>query len=216
MLGTANTSPFSQWSFGIYLSRMLPILLITLLFFVSFLYSGQEQKVRRITDITPVDQKQLGLLRCGAIIVGFVCIFAVSVYVSLWFYGVNFRYADFSHFLQPALLTLIPAMLFVLGIGIMIGKIHPALIYALMPLVFLLGYLPIPNALDLFGSSFFQKMPLSLPIGTEGEPAFTVPFSVWIGKIMYAAIGVLLITKGVTRKSDRTQQIHKAKAETSI
>lgn len=216
VLGTANTAPFSEWSFGMYLSRMLPILLITLLFFVSFFYSRQEQEVRRITDTTPMDQKQLGVLRCGAMMVGFVCISVVSVGVSMWFYAVNFRYTDFTHFLLPALLTLIPAMLFVLGIGIMIGKIHPALIYAVMPLLFLLGYLPIPNALDLFGSSFFQKMPLSLPIGTGGEPAFTVPFSVWAGKTMYAAIGAILIFLGVIRKSDRTQQTHKTKAETSI
>ncbi|WP_304507405.1 hypothetical protein [Anaerotignum sp.] len=216
VLGTANTAPFSLWSFGMYLSRMLPILLITLLFFVSFLYSRQEQEVRRITETTPMDQKQLGLLRCCAIMVGFVCISVVSVGVSLWFYAVNFRYTDFSHFLLPVLLTLIPAMLFFLGIGVIIGKIHPAFIYMLMPLVFLLGYLPMPNALDLFGSSFFQKMPLSLPMGAGGEPAFTVPFSVWIGKTMYAAIGVFLIIWGVTCKSDKTQQTHKVKPGTSI
>jgi ABC-2 type transport system permease protein len=211
VLGTANTAPFSEWSFGMYLSRMLPILLITLLFFVSFFYSRQEQEVRRITDTTPMDQKQLGLLRCSAMMVGFVCISVVSVGVGLWFYAVNFQYTDFSHFLLPGLLTLIPAMLFFLGIGIMIGKIHPALIYALMPLVFLLGYLPIPNAFDLFGSSFFQKMPLSLPIGTGGEPAFTVPFSVWIGKAIYTALGLFLIILGLTRKSGN-RSIYKAKA----
>ncbi|WP_432401561.1 hypothetical protein [Wukongibacter sp. M2B1] len=216
VLGTANTAPFSEWSFGMYLSRMLPILLIALLFFISFLYSRQEQEVRRITDTTPMDQKQLGLLRCGAMVVGFICISVVSVCVGLCFYAVNFRYTDFSHFLLPALLTLIPAMLFVLGVGIILGKIHPALIYALMPLVFLLGYLSVPNALDLLGSSFFQKMPLSLPIGTGGEPAFMVPFSVWIGKTVYAVIGLFLIILGVTRKSDKTQQSYKVKAGASI
>lgn len=75
----------------------------------------------------------------------------------------------------------------------------------------MLGYLPIPNAFGLFGSSFFQQMPLSLPIGTEGEPAFTVPFSVWIGKSVYAAIGVILMFLGVMRKFDRTQPTHKMK-----
>lgn len=211
VLGIANTAPFSEWSFGMYLSKMLPILLITLLFFVSFLFSKQEREVRLITDTTPVDQKQLGLLRCGAMVVGFVCISVVSVCVSLWFYAINFRFTDFSHFLLPALATLIPAMLFVLGAGIVVGRIHPALVYALMALVFLLGYLPVPNALDLLGSSFFQNMPLSLPSGTGGEPAFAVPASVWIGKAVYAAVGLFLITLGLTRKSDKTQEVKKVK-----
>ncbi|GAB2027098.1 hypothetical protein [Lactovum odontotermitis] len=215
VLGTANTAPFSGWSFGMYLSRVLPFLLITLLFFVSFFYSRQEQEVRRITDTTPMDQKRLGLLRCGAMMTGYLCIAIASISVSLVFYAVNFHYTNFGGFILPALLTLIPALLFILGIGILLGKMHPALIYALMPLVFLLGYLPLPNTLDLFGSGFFQRMPMSLPIGAGGEPAFTVPLPVLLGKSLYAAAGILLIIIALSPRSGRSRQIHKVKAGTS-
>ncbi|MDE7243516.1 MAG: hypothetical protein K2O18_06010 [Oscillospiraceae bacterium] len=37
--GIANTAPFSPWSFGYYLAKILPLLMLALLFFISFLYS---------------------------------------------------------------------------------------------------------------------------------------------------------------------------------
>ena len=36
ILGVAHTAPFSPWSFGDYLSRMLPLLWIGMLFFLTF------------------------------------------------------------------------------------------------------------------------------------------------------------------------------------
>ena len=37
ILGVAHTAPFSPWSFGDYLSRMLPLLWIGMLFFLTFI-----------------------------------------------------------------------------------------------------------------------------------------------------------------------------------
>ena len=44
--GVAHTAPFSPWSFGDYLSRMLPLLWIGTLFFLTFFTS---EKARRVT-----------------------------------------------------------------------------------------------------------------------------------------------------------------------
>lgn len=55
ILGISNTAPFSGWSYGTYLAKMLPILLVTLLFFISFLYSKQEKSVQVLTKSTPID-----------------------------------------------------------------------------------------------------------------------------------------------------------------
>ena len=38
ILGIADTAPFSGWSYGVYLAKVLPLLLVSLLFFISFLY----------------------------------------------------------------------------------------------------------------------------------------------------------------------------------
>ena len=44
ILGIANTAPFSPWSFGYYLARLLPMLCLGELFFLSFFTSGQEPR----------------------------------------------------------------------------------------------------------------------------------------------------------------------------
>ena len=40
ILGTAHTAPFSPWSFGCYLSRLLPLLWVSELFFLVYMFSG--------------------------------------------------------------------------------------------------------------------------------------------------------------------------------
>ena len=47
ILGVAHTAPFSPWSFGDYLSRMMPLLWIGMLFFLTFYTSPQ---ARRTSD----------------------------------------------------------------------------------------------------------------------------------------------------------------------
>lgn len=197
ILGVSNTAPFSGWSYGTFLASVLPILLVAMLFFVSFLYSDQERKVRTLTEATPIDPVRFGFLRCGAMIVGFLLIAVVPVGLSLWFYAVNFRFTNFGGFVLPAMITLVPAMIFTLGLGMAAGRLRPSLVYVLMLVVLLLGYFPLPYAVDLFGSNFFQGFPLKIPMGADMEPAFTVPAGVWIGKISYMLIGIVLAWVGL-------------------
>ncbi len=197
LLGVSNTAPFSGWSYGTFLASVLPILLVAMLFFVSFLYSNQERKVRTLTEATPIDPVRFGFLRCGAMIVGFLLIAAVPVGLSLLFYAVNFRFTHFGGFVLPTLITLVPAMMFTMGLGMAAGRLRPSLVYALMLVVLLLGYFPLPYAVDLFGKNFFQGFPLTMPAGGDMEPAFTVPAAVWLGKSAYLLAGILLAGFGL-------------------
>lgn len=204
ILGVSNTAPFSGWSYGMFLAKVLPILLIALLFFVSFLYSNQEQGMSTLRNATPINLSVLLLLRCSAMIIGFLLIAAIPIGFSLWFYANNFHFTNFGVFILPILITLLPSMLFILGLGIIAGRLHPTLLYALMPLMLLFSYLPMPRIIDLFGSNFFQDFPLTLPLGADGEVAFVVPVVVWIGKIVYSMTGIVLTILGLIhfRKSD--------------
>ncbi len=197
ILGVSNTAPFSGWSFGQFLASVLPILLVAMLFFVSFLYGEKERKVRTLTEATPVDPVRFGFLRCGAMIVGFLLIAAVPVGLSLWFYAVNFRFTHFGSFVLPALITLAPAMIFTMGLGMAAGRIRPALVYALMLGILLLGSFRLPYAADLFGGSFFSGYSLTLPTGPDMEPAFSVPAAVWLGKSAYLIAGIFLAWFGL-------------------
>ncbi|MCQ4924436.1 hypothetical protein NE686_15145 [Tissierella carlieri] len=204
ILGVSNTAPFSGWSYGMFLAKILPILLIALLFFVSFLYSKQEQGMSILRNATPINLRVLILLRCSAMIIGFFLIAVIPIGFSLWFYANNFHFTNFSSFILPILITLLPSMLFILGLGIIAGRLHPALLYVLMLFMLLFDYLPMPYIIDLFGSNFFQSFPLTLPLGADCEPAFVVPVVVWAGKVVYLVIGIVLTILGLVhfRKSD--------------
>jgi len=196
VLGVANTAPFSGWSYGVFLTDVLPLLLITLLFFITFLYSPNEKKVQAITDTMPIDPAKYRLIRCVAIVVGFLIISISAITVSFVFYADVFHFTNFGVFIAPILLVLFPAMLFVLGIGIALGELHPALLYALIPVTLLLTFLPLPDALNLFGGSFFSNYPTTLNIV---GPPFSVPLSILVGKTVYAVIGIILTLLGVIR-----------------
>jgi len=187
ILGISNTAPFSGWSYGTYLAKVLPILLVTLLFFISFLYEKQEKRVQVLTKATPIDPFKFQMLRFGTIIIGFVLISAVPIVYSLCFYAVNFSFTNFGKLVLPAVITLLPAMLFVFGLGTLGGRYHQGVIF-----------IPLPYAVDLFGGNFFTKYPESLDLV---EPAFSIPVSVVIGKFMYGLTGLgMMLLSAIQKK----------------
>ncbi|GAA0078598.1 hypothetical protein UT300005_29770 [Clostridium sp. CTA-5] len=190
ILGISNTAPFSSWSYGVYLGKMLPILLVALLFFISFLYSKQEKKVQDLTKATPIDPFKFKMLRYVSIIIAFVLISLVPIGYSLWFYKVNFHFTNFGSLVLPTLVTLIPSMLFIFGLGVFGGQYNQVIVFVLMVIVILVNYLPLPYAVDLFGGNFYSNYPLSLDIV---EPAFSIPGNVLIGKLIYVLVGIVMI-----------------------
>lgn len=203
IVGVANTAPFSRWSYGAFLSAVLPLLLITLLFFTTFLYSKKEKQVGAITFATPIDPLHYGFLRCLAMVTGFVVISGIAIGLSLIFYARVFHFTAFGDFLVPIVLTLIPAMLFTLGVGLTAGRVHLGLLYALMLILLLLGQMPLPYSVDLLGGNFFHGFPATLPVGLGGEVVFTIPMAVWIGKAVYSIVGLALTLLWLIRLRER-------------
>ena len=66
ILGVAHTAPFSPWSFGDYLSRMMPLLWLGMLFFLTFYTSPQARRAAILMDATPMPPKLYALARCAA------------------------------------------------------------------------------------------------------------------------------------------------------
>ena len=50
--GVAHTAPFSPWSFGAYLGRLLPLVWVGALFFLTFFTSARERRAAVLTDAT--------------------------------------------------------------------------------------------------------------------------------------------------------------------
>ena len=197
--GIAFTAPFSPWSFAYYLANVLPLLIITLLFFVTFMYSNHEKQVRQLTFATPVDPLKFCFVKCASIAAGFLLISLFVIIMGMAFLVIVFRFYNFGIFIFPIIFTLIPALVFFLGAGLLLGGLQHNLLYVLMIAALLFAFLPLPVFFDLYGAMFYSTHPLTLPVGLDGEPSFSLPISFIMGRFFFCASGFLMILLGLKR-----------------
>lgn len=190
ILGVSHTAPFSSWSFGDYLSRMLPLLWIGALFFLTFFTSAKARRAAVLTDATQTSPRRYALARCGAALSGTVLLTLACLAEAAVFYGRYFGWYAWGELLVPALVTLIPALVFALGSGWLLGRIRPWLIYVWMAVPFVCMALPLPETLGLWNGSFFSEYPLML--GTL-DPAFSLPYTVVLAQCGLLLCGIVLL-----------------------
>ena len=193
ILGVARTAPFSPWSFGDFLSRMLPLLWIGMLFALTFYTSPQARRSAVLTDAAPMPPRQYALARCAAALTGGVLLSLLCMVEAAVFYGRMFRWYRWGSLLLPALVTLLPALVFALGSGWLLGRLRPWLVYVWMAVPFLLAALPLPEALGLWNGSFFAAYPLTLE---TLDPAFRLPGAVAAAQAALLAAGAALLAAG--------------------
>lgn len=188
--GTAHTAPFSPWSFGEYLSRMLPLLCMGELCMVSVFTSRQEQMARPLTQAAPIHPRRYARLRQGAVAEASLLLYLCAAGLAAFFFAALFGWNSFGTLFAPLLLTMLPAMLFCLGLGWRLGQRAPALVWAAMGTVLLLCGLPMPAWLAFSPQAFFAEYPLRL---TELDPAFSVPGAFLAGRALWCALGAALL-----------------------
>ena len=179
ILGVSHTAPFSPWTFGDYLSRLLPLLWIGVLFFLTFFTSGAERRAAVLTAATPVRPWQYALARLGAALTGTVLQSLAVLLLSAVFYARMFRWYSWGSLFLPAAISLIPALVFALGSGWLLGRLRPWLVY-------------------LWNGRFFSQYPLSL--GTL-DPAFSLPGGMCLVQSGLLAAGVVLLTAALHHHS---------------
>ena len=189
ILGVSHTAPFSPWSFGDYLSRMMPLLWTGALFFLTFFTSSAARRAAVLTDASPFSPRGYALTRCAAALTGtclitFACLAEATVFYR-WYFG----WQDWGTLILPALTVLVPALVFSLGSGWLLGRIRPWLLYAWMLFPFLCRTLPLPQAASIWNGSFFARYPLTLDVL---DPPFSLPFSTTAVQTMMLGIGVML------------------------
>lgn len=192
ILGVAHTAPFSPWSFGDYLSRMLPLLWIGTLFLLTFFTSGKARRAAVLTDATPMPPRTYALARCAAALTGGLLLTLLCTGETAVFYGRMFGWYDWGSLALPALATLLPPLIFAMGSGWLLGQLRPWLLYVWMAAPLLLAALPLPEALGLWNGSFFTTYPLSL--GTL-DPGFTLPVPVIAAQLLLLGLGAVLLMK---------------------
>ena len=190
ILGVSHTAPFSPWSFGDYLSRMLPLLWVGASFFLTFFTSGRARRAMALTDAAPMDARRYAWARCAAALAGTALMALCCLLEAAVFYGRYFGWYAWGSLLLPALATLAPTLVFALGCGWLLARIRPWLLYPWMLLPFAVSALPLPEALGLWNGSLFTALPLTL--GTL-DPAFTLPASAVIAQLVLLACGAIAL-----------------------
>ena len=199
ILGVSHTAPFSAWSFGDYLSPMLPLLWIGALFFLTFFTSAKARRAAVLTDATQTSPRRYALARCSAALMGTVLLTLACLVEAAVFYGRYFGWYAWGELLVPTIVTLIPALVFALGSGWLLGRIRPWLIYVWMAVPFACMALPLPKTLSLWNGSFFTNYPLTLGIL---DPAFSLPVSVVLAQcgLLLCGIALLVYRSGKTHQ----------------
>ena len=203
--GVAYTAPFSVWSFSAYLSSVLPMATITLLFLLTFFHSKKEKQVKVLTTATPVDAFRYAMIRNIAVALGFLLILILEIGMSVYFYSALFAFREYTAFIIPALVTIVPCFVFALGAGHLAGRIHPGLLYALMPVAFAMAFARLPGGFDPFGGGYYTSAPLSLPIGADGEPAFVLNAVFIAARALYSAVGIAFFFLGTRRRRRKSE-----------
>ena len=198
ILGVAHTAPFSPWSFGDYLSQMMPLLWLGMLFFLTFYTSPQARRTAILTDAAPMPPRQYALARCAAALTGGVLLSLLCMVEAAVFYGRMFRWYSWGSLLLTALVTLLLALVFALGSGWLLGRLRPWLLYVWMAVPFLLAALPLPEALGLWNGAFFTAYPLTLD---TLDPSFRLPWDAAAAQIALLAAGSVLMIAGLRRNA---------------
>ncbi|WP_343208326.1 hypothetical protein [Anaerolentibacter hominis] len=200
LMGISNTAPFSGWSFGVFLAQVSPLLLITLLFFLTFLYSEQEKEVRKLTDPVLLSPIKYHFVQYGAIAAGYLILCIIVLVEAGICYYKWFGFREFQTLILPALLVLVPSFLFLFGLGNILGRIKGSLLYALMLLMLVLTQLPMPVWFDLLGESYLREYPLSLGIV---EPAFQLSLTAGISRLIFCLTGILFTALALRKKKEQ-------------
>lgn len=191
--GIAYTAPFSVWSSCAYIGKTLPLSIITVLLLQAGYYGKQQKRVEILTAAAPVTHAHTLMIRTAALGVCFLVICLVDGLLGAVFYAAFFGYYGFGAFILPALLEIIPCFVFAAGIGHLAGRIHQGLVYALLPIVFIAGFLGASGAFDLFGGGFFSTYPMTLPANSDGEPEFVMNSTWLLARFIYLVVGAAIL-----------------------
>lgn len=194
--GFYYTAPFSQWSYSEFINLFSPILFIILILLCTSIFSESEKLVKNIINSTPISESKYYIMKgCGIFIVFIITTF-IPIIISFVYYAILFEYTEYQYFILPMLLFIIPTGIFIFGLSIFLGKINGKLLYALIPLTFIMGALnltSLPVWIDVFGNNFVQQYGLHFIMENNSD---VVPYAISndfvYSRLVFVALGTTL------------------------
>ena len=197
ILGVANTAPFSPWSFGAFLAWLGPLLSLALLLLLRE-QSKTALKCAALTRATPIEEGRYRLVKLAAAVCAWSLLALAATALGLIFLAAIFRAdMEWGALAAVAALALLPPLFLWAGAAGLLGRIRPWLIFPLMALALVCGYIFMPLATDVYGATLFTAYPLTL--GTT-DPAFHPPMPALLAKLLYLILGVGCILLAIKKK----------------
>lgn len=201
--GTYGSAPYSPVSYAQFLVLLNPLLLSVLMLWCAAVFSERERAVRRIVLAAPITGAGYLGVKTTAIAAAFLVTLGLMVAGSFVFYGRQFGFFAFHRFANPLALFSLPSAIFVLGLSLAAGSLHPRLVHGLIPLVFFTGVmnLRLPLWLDISGNNFVFDYPkiLMRALGT-GEMVYYLPGSFIASRVGLVLVGVTLLIWAARRR----------------
>lgn len=210
ILGISHTAPFSGWSFGVYLGRSIPLLLLMIDFFFYQIYYGTDRHVRVLISATSIHPAYYLLIRCVAILAAVLVLISATVAEGMIFlYSFFPSVISIRELLSPVCFLYLPMLSLSFGLGLCTVRMHPVLFFGSG--VFLLLLEPIAaflfqnssyvlaEALSLSCSNYFTRYPLIL---ADADSPFFVVKNLMLVRILVFLFGNGCVCLGIWKSSD--------------
>lgn len=192
--GVYGTAPFSRWSYSEFIAVTTPFLLIILIFLCISIFNERENTVKKIIFSTAFPQRKYYFLKAFSIGFVFIITALIPIIISFIYYKVMFGYTQFTRFIYPIILFLLPPFIFVLGLSMFLGKINVKLLYFLMPILFFtcVFNFMFPVWVDLCGNNFILDHGLSLSF-SDGVMPYDITTNMIYSRLIFVFIGIILL-----------------------
>ena len=190
ILGVSDTAPFSGWSFGKYLGDCALINMLITLLIIAFSFSERQKKAGMLTDVTAFPPKKRILIR--SILIGGFFIFSMilSFLLGCIFLWSLFGEMHLGNYLSAWGLICLPCVFLITGVGMLLGRKSPALIYVLMLICLVMAFAFKGAAIDINGADYYMSMAAGLGDIEKTETAFTISSGYIITRLVYLFIGL--------------------------
>jgi hypothetical protein len=191
--GGSGTAPFSPWSYSKFLCDIHTIVLLSLMFSCSALFSKNEQRVREVTSCTSLPQKTVIWTKSLVLFTNYLVQVMGCILISLLFYKATFHFVNVQSYLWPIVILLFPTFMFVFGTSLFLGSKSQTLLFIWIPIVLILSWTSFNSTafIDIFAKGYMTYMPAVVPVDSLGEPVFHLSLEFIMSRLLFALVGLI-------------------------
>ncbi len=193
--GYGYSAPFSQLSYSLFMSMMVPFSLIVLFLLCTTVSSRKEIGARKIIFSSPLKQTKYYAIKAASILVAFLITALVPIIMSFIFYSITFNYHNFLNFIVPIILFFLPPVFLAIGLFFLVGSISNKLLYILIPVIFFFTSFNFnqPYLLDLSGTCYINRFSYTIdPMLASSNILPNISSSFLISRLVLIAVGFIL------------------------